>query len=467
MIPNGLKKSRPSRYLHCWYRGQLCPSLFVGILALVFIAFAAQPVNGQEDLPTDLSGFESSELFAVEDGTPLDPDDSFLSRLVYRTLNVSDKAMRDQASSSREVGIAAIKNEPQDYRFWVFHHSAVVTRVAKNRVPEKVATPEYKEFWLLNAKVDGETCLVISKQIPPTWAKLKELDEPIEFDGFFFGLKSQEPLLGQAESAPVFVCNRVGWFPVVGSDEILPSHLLLAEQGVDLTALDVLRSAHGQRLSSAESRFFYQFLWAAKAVGESPDLLDNIETVEFLDLFRSWKKSTGQVVEIEGTVRRAIPLAVAAERQPEIGAQQIYELDMYVPLDRTIKVRDVEYDSRFPVTVQVLSLPLPAEQMKGKRFRVKGFFYRFWNYQSVHTREVGSPGQMAPLVIGFNLREVAVSAEVAVGTGQVDFILTAAAILFLVGVVATIWLLRRGDNSENNVLKKKKEALPEQIDIKP
>ena len=461
MIQIDLNSSRPSQFLHWCRPGQLRSSLFVGILLLGFVAFAAQSVRGQEDLPTDLSGFESSELFAVEDDTPLDPDDSLLSRLVYRTLNVSDKAMRGQASSSREVGIAVIKNEPQEYRFWVFHHSAVVTRAVKHRVPERVATPEFKEFWLLSAKVDGETCLVISKQIPPTWAKLEELDEPIEFDGFFFGLKSQEPLLGQPESVPVFVCNRVSWFPVVGSDEILPSHLLLAEQGVDLSALDVLRAAHGRRLSSTESRFFYQFLRAAKAVGESPDLLDNIETIEFLDLFRSWKKSTGQVVEIEGVVRRVIPLAITAERQSEIGAQQIYELDMYVPLDRTIKVRDVEYDSRFPVTVQMLSLPLPIEEMKGERIRVKGFFYRFWNYQSVHTREVGSPGQMAPLVIGFNPRKVTVS------TGQVDFILTAAAILFLIVVVATIWLLRRSDNSENNVLKKKKEALPEQIDIKP
>ena len=461
MIQIDLKKIRPSGFLHWWHTDKFRPCLFVGIFLLSWAAFAAQPVWGQEDLPTDLSGFESSELFAVEDDTALDPDDSFLSRLVYRTFNVSDKAMRDQAFSSRDVKIATIKNEPQDYRFWVFHRSAVVTRAAKHRVPEEVATLEFNEFWLLNAKVDGETCLIVSRQIPPTWAKLEELDEPIEFDGFFFGLKSQEPLLGQAESAPVFVCSRVSWFPTVESNEILPSHLLLAEQGVDLTALDVLRAAHGARLSSEDSRFFYQFLRAAKAVRESPDLLDNIETLEFLDLFRDWKTSTGQVVEIEGIVRRATPLAVDAERQSEIGARQMYELDMYVPLDQTIKVRDVEYESRFPVTVQVLSLPLPVDQMKGKLFRVKGFFYRFWNYQSVHTREAGSPGQMAPLVIGFNPRKVTVA------TGQVDFILTAAAILFLIGLAATIWLLRRGDNSENNVLKKKTDALPEQIDIKP
>ena len=457
MIHNDPKKwcfSQISRLRQC---------SLVGILLQFFVVWVAYPVCtvwGQEDLPTDLSGFESNDLFGVEDDVPLDADDDFLTRLIYRAGTVSKKAMRDEADASKEVENSALKAAPQDYRFWVFHRSAVVTRMARHQLPEDVATPEFKNYWLLHVKIGGETCLVISKQVPPTWGKLKEMNEPIQFYDFFFGLKSQESFLQQPESVPVFVCDRVSWYPNKASTDIVESHLLLARQGVDLASLDALRSAHGRRLSEAESEFFYQFLRAAKAVDESPDLLDSVETIEFFDLFRSWKKSTGRVVEIDGIVSRALPVVIDADRQAELGTEQVYELDLYVPLDRTIKVRDVEYDSRFPVTVQVLSLPMSPEEMKGKRIRVKGFFYRFWNYQSVYTQEAGTGGQMAPLVIGFNPREVKVS------TGQIDFLLTVAAIVFVVGAVAMMWFLRRGDKNESNVLQKKKEAMPEQIDIK-
>ena len=436
--------------------------MLVGILFQVLAVLIATPVQAQEALPTDLSGFESSDLFAVTDDDPLDPDNAFLTRLIYRAQTASKKEMKNQANSSQDVGNAAIIKEPQEYRFWVFHRSAVITKIARHQLPEDIATPEFEDYWLLKAEVDGETFLVIAKQIPPTWLKLKklgELDEPVQFDGFFFGLKSQESFLEQPESVPVFVCDRVSWYPTVESAEIGKSPLLLAKLGVDLSSLDALRSAHGKRLTSADTDSFYQFLQAAKAVGESPELLDGIETVGFFDLFRNWKKSTGRVVEIEGIVRRAIPIVVDPDHQADLGTEQIYELDMYVALDRTIKVRDVEYSSRFPVTVQVLSIPMSPEEIKGKRIRVKGFFYRFWNYHSEHTRETGSRGQLAPLVIGFIPREIVAS------TGQVDFILTAATILFAIGLVATILLLRRGDSNENNVLRKKKDALPEQIDI--
>ena len=439
-----------------------CVTSFVAstffVLSVVLPFFVANIGWCQEELPTDLSGFETGDLFVVEDDIPLDLDNPFLSRLVYKSQVVSQESFSRYETYSKEVDLKAVKNDPQDFRFWVFRRSGTVVRAEKHRLPEEIATPELNEFWLLHVDMDGETAIVVSKVVPKAWAKSKKLNEPIEFTGFFFGLQSHELFLGMPESVPIFACNRVGWFPTELSSQIGPSHLLLASQGVDMSALDVLRASHSQRLRSSESEFFYQFIGAAKTLEDSPELED-IATLGFVDLF-DWSKAIGQVVEVEGNVIRVLSVAIDEKRQAELGVEQLYELNLSLPLDQKINVQGGEvYEHRFPVSVQVNSLPLPPQELKGKRVRVKGFFYRFWNYQSDGSKEAGSRGQPAPLVIGFKPRIVKVN------TGQVDFIFTTAAILFMIIVLGAIWILRRSDNNPDNVLNKKKASLPEKIDI--
>ncbi len=435
---------------------------------LLFIVFFSNPsiqIQAQDANPTDLSGFESNELYDVDDETPLTTDESLLIRTLYRATRTSQKSFRQFQQYSEALTPKNLLEEPQESRFYVFQRKAIASKVARVEIPSGSATEGFSHFWMVAANLDGSPVLIASHTVPREWSQMKTLNEPIEFTGFFYGIKSLSQFRNDDQSVPVFVTNRLSWFPGASS-ETSDSYKLLSKLGVDMGMLDVVRSNHGKSLSSDESEYFYQLMKAAKKTGEDPSLLENAKPVGFLDLLQDPRGMLGQTCEIEGNVRRVIPVPLSRERQALLGIEQFYEMDIFVSLTDlpSIKVTNaagekIEYKDRFPVTIHVPELSGPIEEYRHKRIKIQGFYYRFWNFQSEFTKELGAErGQMCPIVIGFAPRIVKSS------TRLLDWILTMGTGVFVVALGGLIWYLRRSDQNLTSPLKRLDE-LPEKIQI--
>ncbi len=439
-----------------------------GFCVWLLITLAVSQGLSQEETPASLSGFESNELYQVEDGVPLYPDDIMLRKLVFRSRSVSRSSFDRFVQFSSEVEDHDLLEAPQKNRFWVFHRTAIVHRIARQKLPEELATEEFSEYWLLIATHEQQTIAIISRTIPTSWRKLERLEEPIEMTGFFFGLKKMPRFVESGESVPLFVCNRVGWFPDREMEDlnIGPSQLYLASEGVDLSFLGMLKANQKRRMLTEEGDYFYQMISAAIRTQKDPRKVETLSSVGFLELIQDPNKHLGSVVEIEGTVRRIVAVPITSEvRRQELGIDQFYEMDMYVPLNDVATIhatdkngKEVVYKDRFPVTVHMATLPEAVGEYSNHRVRVKGFFYRLWSYQSEFSKRTNQGAQPSPLLIGFEPQILRAS------TKQLDMILTVGGIAFVVGLFGLIWFLRLSDRRSTNPLSKAEE-LPDKIDV--
>lgn len=436
-------------------------------LCLLLLIVAGQTL-GQEETPASLSGFESSELYGVEDNVALDPADQMLHQLVYRSRSVSHESLDRFSQFSKNVDDGLLMDKPQDHRFWVFRRKATVTRIARKTLPDDLATEEFGEYWLLIAKQDQQTVAIVSRTIPATWRRLESLAEPIEFAGFFFGLKKLGNLVDSKESVPVFVCDRVSWYPdrELEKGAIGPSQLYLASHGVDLGYLDLVKKNQKRKMLAEEGDIFYQILAAAAQSQEDLAAVNDLKPIGFLELIQHPDEHVGQVVEIEGRVRRIVEVPITSEeRREQLGIDHFYEMDMYVSLNDVATIRatdkdgkEVVYKDRFPVTVHLTSLPELEDEYRHHKVRVRGFFYRLWSYQSEYAKKTNQGSQLSPLLIGFKPTVLRAS------TKMLDTILTVGGIVFVVGLLGLIWFLRKGDKGSANPLNRS-EDLPEKIEI--
>ena len=212
---------------------------YVRIFVVLILVTVVGNAFGQEETPASLSGFESTELFGVEDNVDMDPNGEMLRRLIFRSRTVSNESLERYSQFSKGVDDELLIKESQEHRFWVFRRKAVVSRIARQQLPDDLATEEFKDYWLLIAKQGEQTYAIVTRTIPTTWRKLESLEEPIEFTGFYFGLKKLPGFVESGQSVPMFVCNRVSWYPErTVEDAIGDSQLYLASQGVDLGYLD-------------------------------------------------------------------------------------------------------------------------------------------------------------------------------------------------------------------------------------
>lgn len=434
----------------------------------LFVVLFASHVAAQQESPSSLSGFESNELYQVEDGVALDPDDPMLRQLLSRCSSTSTASWDRYAQFSSAVSNEKLLESPQKNRFWVFQRQALVTRIARQKLPEGLATQEFSEYWLLIATDDEQTYAIVSRTIPKSWRRLEKLNEPIEMTGFFFGMKTIPNFVEAGQSVPLFVCDRVSWFPDREMKELNlgASQLYLASQGVDLGYLDMMRQNQKRRMLKEEGDYFYQMLSAAIYSQENPDQVGKLPSIGFRDLIQDPNQHVGSVIEIEGTVRRIVAVPIVSEaRRKELGIDQFYEMDMYVSLKDIATIhatdkngKEIVYKDRFPVTVHMATLPEPVTEYAHHRVRVKGFFYRLWSYQSEFSKQTNQASQPSPLLISFEPKILRAS------TRQLDLILTVGGVAFVLGVFSLIWFLRMSDRRSNSALSRTEE-LPEKIEI--
>ncbi len=408
----------------------------------------------EEDL-RELSGMTQQDLDATKDLQSFNPSNTQFKKLLYRTGTVDPVILRQWAVRTKETSLAKTALEkvalaPQQHRFHPFSLEASALSVQRYDFSDDDARDFLSGFFiaLCEAK-DGTKFTLLSRSSISTWPKNEKLPtpQPIQFDGFFLGNLSLGSVLKNKDDEnvqPVFVARRFAWHPQQ-ADESLgvdDAKVALANGGVDIALLDVVKARKGKSIGTREATCFWQMMAACKKT--KPIELPN--RIDFETMLREPLKSVGKAASIQGRVRQCVPVKVTSSKAIELlGTDTWYQLTVFPDLDgRPIQVatRDGDpevYRNAFPVTVCVLDLPdgYNGSSITGNTFQFDGFFYRIWAYPSERTEKSGLDGQPSPLIMASSIRIVEST------SGQLRTLLTAVLMSIAIAIAVIGWFVFR------------------------
>ncbi|QEG24723.1 hypothetical protein [Mariniblastus fucicola] len=427
---------------------------------LLLLVFALIPQG--EDL-RELSGLSQEDAASTTDTDSFDPLNPQFKKLLYRTGTVDSAVIREWVTNESTEAISSFATNPADHRFHPVSIDAKVKSIRRFDYPPEQARNFLSGFYVADCENEkGESFALISRSSVASWPVKQSLEEPqsIRFDGFFFASKSVA-LIGETDSTPIpiLVTRRFSWHPERTYAElgVDAAKVALANSGVDISLLDIVKSRKGKSIGSRETVCFWQMLAASKNVRLPAD----VDRVDFSTMLRSPIESVGSAASVQGRVRQCVPVKVSdPEAVSLLGTDTWYQLTIFPDLKgRPIQVatRDGEhevYQNAFPVTVCVLNLPagLNQESIVGNVFLCDGFFYRIWAYPSERTDDSGLYGQPSPLVMASSLTEIESTA------GQLQTMLGAMLLAMAIAIGFVGWFVFRSKKAVT------RDELPDKID---
>ena len=460
-----------------------------GILAGSFFS-ASTMAQTHDQTPIELAGFSVSEAFEIRDGQTLDVASVDFHKMIYRVLQTSTMNLRKYALFSSEVSWQQIIDDLPEYRLWVFARQGRVKSVTPIRLPGTDHETPIKSVYRADCVSDsGEKFQVITLRSPAAWKSATDLDEPIQFVGFLFAnvapdlpvdaveANDQPPANQESNPAsndqanpaanngppmqvPLFIAKHLSWFPTaVNPDlQVTESRVLLAEHGVDIGGLDLVRREHTKGLGTADAEVFFQFLSAVERIRREP----SGKRLDCDELLRNSTEGFGNAVGFRARVRQCTQVQRPATSTGEpLEFEHYFQLVVFPDLDAQVVVKNEGHDDllyrRFPVTVCCRSLPdgMTPAQIENQQIWVNGFYFRFWKYGSELTNAAEATGQLSPLIISRQ------PLMIAMGETQLDFFRSSMLIALIIGMCWTIWVL-------NSAWKQKKRSgpdLPERIEV--
>jgi hypothetical protein len=384
----------------------------------------------QEPALHHVSGLTADELAQISDGTDFSPNDPILARLLHRVQQATADKLRESVEQTRNRVITDLINRPTDHRAQVFEFSGrvlsfstltasdtrsdqrlhVVRLLAENRLECLVAIPVTE---IASAPTP----------IPRRWPAGKMLDEQVTVRGFFFANKKPNAELvialgmhgddsaGAPNAIPVFVANRLAWYPDKSSKlfPVRPVELLLASNGVDITFGDDVKRNISGPFSALDSEPFYQLLRATSRLDRNAL---HLQSVQFTECLKNPLDHQSNLLQLTGKVRRITQIQSG---QPLPGRDHYYQIDLIVPLDnQQILIRGnnrpdsnrrssqpLILENRCPIICCTSELPAAEQELVGKHILFTGFFFKLWQFESELSSRPDSPQTICPLVIGF------------------------------------------------------------------
>jgi hypothetical protein len=292
----------------------------------------------------------------------------------------------------------------------------------------------------------GERFDVLALRIPAAWDSSLALNERIQFHGFLYA-KTSRPGGIREKEVPTFVCHRLGWLPDQENEalDVGTLEVALAEQGVDIGMLDVVRSQHLKPLGYEDAGTFFQLLSAIRKI--DPRELESEIGID--EVISESTKYFFQPIQFVARVKQCVPIRVAsASVREEIGGDQYFQLMVFPNLKgQQIVVKNPRGDDlvyeRFPVTVCAHELPgdLFPSEMENQQIQVSGIFFRFWSYRSDRTDASGLAGQISPLIIA-NKPVLIVN-----DTELINSLIMGIVIAAMISLGLLMWYLRRANRA--------------------
>ena len=432
-----------------------------------------------DDFPESLAGFSASETYDIVPGSPLDLEESFFVRSLYRIAKVSSESLGKFSQSSNDVSWQQLLEKTRAFRFWAFTRDATLERLTVLKFPAKSEAGISGVYLAACRSDDGQKFFLVCRSAPSRLPRDKQLNEPIRFSGFFYnsvrlGAGGESLELGPAGTrnedgeepeeidishvAPVFVVNRFAWYPQTVSDagsadgkaKVSSGHVELASQGVDVGLFDYVRKRNSKPLAQHDAGCFYQMLQAASAIGRGAQdeagkgNEKSNSSAGFVDLVGAPTKHIGSRVRVTGSLRQCVRIEVPADAPTSNGGPPLrhyYQASLFPDLGgrkvvtRTGKGENLSFD-RYPVTVCLSALPagMTPEMLAGKTATVDGFFYRLIKYQSQKTEAEGHDGMVSPLIMASGIQLVATASAARAVDGLMNVFLW----LMLAAVAAAI-----------------------------
>ncbi len=441
------------------------------------------PIGGPRELLA-LYGFDDSYFAKLNDGTPLDDNQT---EPILRGLFALRKFTRTELSQWRQPG-----NELPRWLADAPKHAGEVIalrgrlmRITRVRPDEQVARrfdlPHYYRCEV-ELTAPATTATIFALAIPRAWLSddedERELNERCGCLGVFLKRQSSDV----EHPAPVFLTQRMAWYPEEGN------FATLGNLGFDAGLVDGVRDKVSLAQSTdLEREAFYQLLDAmgrtapgelhavamtelrtAKQLWETDlksidrddpaaaprgaELVRRLarakdEAEDVTPLFNEPDQSRGRLVTLVGTARRAIEIRVDdPDVRARFGIDRYYEIELVTP------------DSRSnPIAVCVREMPpkMPLGENIYEPVRVTGFFLKTWGFRTAQSHEAAKGEvrkQLAPLLIGRDVQLLRAPAEPeSSGSWLIAGVVSAVALVF-----AGAWWVGRGS---------RKVALPERIEI--
>lgn len=367
-----------------------------------------------------LFGMDESTLRQFEDGRQLHPDEHEpLYRLLYlfpRFERIDLLRWRSPLASPSELATT-----PADVRGEIFSLSGWVEDIQTMELPAESARRfDYSEFYVLRIRLasdDERNVIVCSREIPNAW-KLPAATGtvlPASCDGMFVKVGDGE----DGAEKLVFVTDHMAWHPYEVNEAlgVGPGKALLGRAGMDVSLFDNLDQA--KPIGHNDRDCFYQMLWA---VGRAdPQAMRSVAHPNFniAELLKEPAEQAGQFYQLRGLARRALRVRVdAPDVQEKYGIDHYYEVDVFLPLPRTLKLVDPrdgvarQYQT-YPITICVRELPEGLQE--GSTIRqevaVDASYMKLWSFRSRfmsgdETEDAPQRRQVSPLFIASTVRTV-------------------------------------------------------------
>ncbi|MFK7768919.1 MAG: hypothetical protein AB8B55_16985 [Mariniblastus sp.] len=417
----------------------------------------------------ELSGFSPSEAFDIQDDQSLAPNSDVIEKLLYRIQKTSRKTRNIYSEYSRDVTWEQLLQKTEDYRLWVFNRTATLTKIQKHRFANADTEAAIKGFFVCDCvhtdPVTGDTFpfVAICRSVPKLLFNQSQ-PENVRVNGFLFNRVSRDQV-----TKPVFIVDRLGWFPSKESDQATPSQVLLSQHGLDFGEYEFVAPNDKDGLTKKDSEAFYQTIAAVGRITEKrrQEFFTANPPIKFRELMQNGSSNFGNRVRVKGVVRTCSQVHVTdPDIRERLGLSTYYQLILFPNLDggkiilKNRNGEDLVY-SRFPVTVCVANLPdgMTPSDVERKPYEIEGFFFRFWKYKADKTDAAGVSGQVSPLIIANKPTVLESEQEL------LNSILLVFAAIVLGGIAVTLFLYRSSDKKHKQAKGSILDELPEQIDL--
>jgi len=444
---------------------------------------ALAPISGPRELLA-LYGFDDSYFAKLPDSTPLDDNQT---EPILRGLFAVRKFTRTELAQWRRPGkeLSRWLADAPKHAGEVIALRGRLKRVARVRPDDQVARrfdmPRYFRCEV-ELSTPATTATIFALAVPRAWLSdsedQRDLNERCGCLGVFLKRQSSDA----EQPAPVFLTQRMAWYPEEGN------FATLGNLGFDAGLIDGVRDKVSLAQSTdLEREAFYQLLdamgrtapgelhavaatelntakqlWATdlksldradpSAESRRGELTRRLSRAsdgadDVTPLFNEPEQTRGRLVTLVGTARRAIEIRVDdPDVRARFGIDHYFEIELVTP------------DSRSnPIAICVREAPpeMPLGENIHEPVRVSGFFLKTWGFRTAQSHEAAEGQirkQLAPLLIGRDVQSLRAPAESeTAGSWLIAGVVAAVALVF-----AGVWWVGRGS---------RKVALPDRIEL--
>ena len=461
----------------------------VKVIAVVLVGLISLPVGGQEteSNPTadgpgqtlELFGLDESTLRQFTDNSPLIVDEY---EPIYRLLYLFPRFERvDLHRWSTPLGDGVeLVSDPAASRGEIFSLQGWVEDIQTVELPpESVRRFNYDRFYLLRVKSSSEgrrSVLVCSREIPAAWKKPEAAGRSFAASCLGMFVKVGAFPSDVDDPAPeelVFVTDHIAWHPFSVDEElgVNAGKALLGQFGMDVSLFAYLEQ--GKPIGHSDRDCFYQLLWVMGRLDPAAIRTISHPNFQIAEWLKQPQQQGGKFFRLKGLARRALKIRVeGTDIQENYGLDHYYEVDMFLPLPRTLRLVDPrdqvarEYQT-YPVTLCVRDLPegMPEGSSIRQEISVDTCFMKLWSYRSQFMTGEDTPEdmvrrQVSPLFVARTVTKVEPSQEKIVWPETALVI----GFFFSLGVIGiSAWYYARTDRAFVDWRRRRRSQLPDEL----